>query len=91
MDDAFIPETTTYENFKEWTELDFEKYQKWCIYHVSKGSRICRECWHLHCNPDKCTMIVRVVEQCKALIDTKIEGYAQFQAKPGIALSRVGP
>ena len=61
-----------YQNFERWNDSDFEKYQKWCICLVNSGSLICRECWHLHCRPECCTMQTRVVEQCKALIETGV-------------------
>lgn len=69
-----------YQNFERWGDIDFEKYQKWCLWIISKGSLLCRECWHLlcrecwhlHCHPDVCTMQTRVVEQYKALIETGV-------------------
>jgi hypothetical protein len=66
MDQVFEKEWST------WNEADFEKYRNWCVKYVEKGRLICRECWHLHCHWDKCTIVERVCNICVALIDVKI-------------------
>lgn len=61
-----------YDNWESWTEEDFEEYREWCKWILSKNNLVCRECWHLHCHPEKCTIQKRVKNSCQALILTNI-------------------
>lgn len=61
-----------YGGWEKWNEEDFEKYQRWCKWNVSRNNFVCRECWHLHCHPNKCTMRNRVQDLYEALVATDI-------------------
>lgn len=61
-----------YTRWNYWTESDFEKYQKWCIWHFKKGNMLFRECGHLHCHPDKCIIRARVELARICLVDNTI-------------------